>query len=133
MARLIALGLITSTAVSHIATVLIYQETRNYGGHRHWFNCPSCSRRTSILYFLGTYVCRHCTRASYGSQLEQPTDNLFRRLNTIRARLGWQARIAHSMGERPKVMHRTTYNKIICEYMNLTDRLLEAHSKMLNI
>lgn len=105
----------------------------NYGGHRHWFNCPSCSRRTSVLYRIGTYVCRHCTRAAYGSQLEQPIDNLFRRLNAIRARLGWQAGIAHGVGERPKGMHRTTYNKIIWEYMNLMDRLLGAQCKMLNI
>ena len=105
----------------------------NYGGHRHWFNCPSCSRRTSVLYRINTYVCRHCIGANYHSQLQQPIDRLFSRLHTIRQRLGWQAGIAHGVGERPKGMHRTTYNKIIWEYMNLMDRLLGAQCKMLNI
>lgn len=118
---------------SYNYSVRLSKTTCNYGGHRYWFNCPSCSRRTSVLYCVGTYVCRHCTRANYGSQLEQPIDNLFRRLNAIRARLGWQDGIVHGMGERPKGMHRTTYNKIIWEYMNLMDRLLRAQCKMLNI
>lgn len=90
---------------SYNYSIKISRTPCNYGGHRHWFNCPSCSRRASVLYRIGTYVCRHCTRAAYGSQLEQPVDNLFRRLNAIRERLGWRDGIAHGMGERPKGMH----------------------------
>ncbi len=104
----------------------------NYGGYRHWFNCPSCSKRVSVLYCRGTYVCRHCTRASYGSQLEQPIDNLFRRLNAIRARLGWQVGIANGYEQRPKGMHRTTYDKLICDYNNLMERLVGAYRKILD-
>lgn len=104
----------------------------NYGGYRHWFNCPSCSKRVSVLYCRGDYICRHCTRASYGSQLEQPIDNLFRRLNAIRARLGWQVGIASGYEQRPKGMHRTTYDKLICDYDNLMERLVVAHRKMLD-
>lgn len=102
----------------------------NYGGHRHWFNCPSCSKRTSVLYCVHTYVCRHCTGANYGSQLEQPIDNLFRRLNAIRARLGWQVGIANGYEHRPKGMHRTTYDNLTCEYDNLMEKLIKAHRKM---
>ena len=118
---------------SYSYSIQLSRTSCNYGGYRHWWLCPSCSIRTSVLYRIGPYVCRHCTRANYGSQLEQPIDNLYRRLNAIRARLGWQEGIAHGMGERPKGMHRTTYHKIICEYMNLMDRLLGVHRKMLNI
>lgn len=102
----------------------------HYGGYRHWFNCPSCSKRTSVLYCVHTYVCRHCTGANYGSQLEQPIDNLFRRLNAIRARLGWQVGIANGYEYRPKGMHQTTYNKLIGEYDNLMEKLIKAHRKM---
>ena len=104
----------------------------HYGGYRHWFNCPSCSKRTSVLYCIHIYVCRHCTGANYGSQLEQPIDNLFRRLNAIRARLGWQVGIASGYEQRPKGMHRTTYDKLICEYDNLMERLIGAHRKILD-
>lgn len=102
----------------------------HYGGYRHWFNCPSCSKRTSVLYCVHTYVCRHCTGANYGSQLEQPIDNLFRRLNAIRARLGWQVGIANGYEYRPKGMHQTTYNKLIGEYDNLMEKLIGAYRKM---
>ena len=105
----------------------------NYGNYRYWWLCPNCSKRVSVLYCAGAYVCRHCIGGKYGSQLEQPIDNLFRRLNTIRARLGWQAGIIHGIGDRPKGMHRTTYNKIMCEYMNLVERALGAQRKMLNL
>ncbi len=104
----------------------------NYGGYRHWFQCPSCSKRVSVLYCRGTYICRHCTKANYGSQLEQPIDNVFRRLNAIRARLGWQVGIASGYGQRPKGMHQTTYDKLICDYDNLMERLISAHRKMLD-
>lgn len=104
----------------------------HYGGYRHWFNCPSCSKRTSVLYCVHTYVCRHCTGANYGSQLEQPIDNLFRRLNAIRARLGWQVGIANGYEYRPTGMHQTTYNKLICEYDNLMEKLIGAYRKILD-
>jgi len=104
----------------------------NYGGYRHWFNCPSCLKRMGVLYCAGIYICRHCTQANYGSQLEQPIDNLFRRLNAIRARLGWLVGIASGYGQRPKGMHRTTYNNLIFEYNNLMARLIGAYRKMLD-
>lgn len=99
----------------------------HYGGYRHWFNCPSCTKRMGVLYCAGTYVCRHCIGANYGSQLEQPIDNLFRRLNAIRARLGWQVGIAHGYGQRPKGMHYTTYDKLIFDYNNLIQKLVRLY------
>ena len=117
---------------SYSYSIKLSRTACNYGGHRHWWLCPECSKRVSVLYCAGAYVCRHYIGGKYGSQLEQPIDNLFRRLNAIRARLGWQDGIANGYGERLKGMHRTTYNKIMCEYMNLMERLLGAHRKMLD-
>lgn len=104
----------------------------HYGGYRHWFQCPSCSKRMGVLYCAGTYVCRHCIGAKYGSQLKQPIDNLFRRLHEIRAQLCWQVGIANGYEQRPKGMHQTTYDKFICEYNNLMERLIGVHRKMLD-
>ena len=117
---------------SYSYSIRLSRTACNYGGYRYWFNCPSCSKRAAVLYCIGTYVCRHCTRANYGSQLEQPIDNLFRRLNAIRVRLGWQVGIANGYEQRPKGMHQTTYDKLICEYNNMMERLIGAHRKMLD-
>lgn len=85
----------------------------NYGHYRHWWLCPKCSKRVSVLYCAGAYVCRGCIGAPYGSQLQQPIDRLFSRAEAIRARLKWQAGIAHGNQGRPKHMHFTTYYKLV--------------------
>lgn len=92
----------------------------NYGGHRYWWLCPKCYQRTSTLYCAGLYVCRHCIGANYGSQLQQPIDRAFNRLNTLRAKLGWQSGGIHGIGLRPKGMHHSTYNKLVEEYDKLS-------------
>lgn len=112
---------------SYSYDIKLSRTTCNYGGHRHWWLCPSCTKRTSVLYCAGLYVCRHCIGGKYGSQLEQPIDNLFRRLNTIRNRLGWQDGIIHGIGERPKGMHQCTFNRILLEYQKLERKLIGAH------
>nr|QJS05449.1 hypothetical protein [Psychrobacter sp.] len=96
----------------------------HFGGYRHWFNCPKCSSRISVLYRKGIYVCRRCVGLGYQSQLQQPIDRQFDRLSAIRARLEWQRGIAHGIGQRPKGMHRTTYDKLMNEYDQLIQKLL---------
>ncbi|MFC6205228.1 hypothetical protein ACFPZK_10975 [Psychrobacter urativorans] len=98
----------------------------NYGHYRHWWLCPKCSSRTSVLYCAGTYVCRHCIGANYQTQLQQPIDRIYSKLNAIRARMGWQVGVIHGIGERPKGMHHSTYNRLLNEYEQLTDKLLRT-------
>lgn len=104
----------------------------NYGGSRHWWLCPKCSKRVSVLYCAGRYVCRHCIGACYQSQLQQPIDRLFSRADTIRQRLGWQAGIAHGIGERPKGMHYSTYDRLVNEHEQLTAKLWQQTLDKLN-
>lgn len=104
----------------------------NYGNYRHWWLCPNCSKRVSVLYCAGAYVCRHCLNASYGSQLQQPIDRLFSRAGAIRARLGWVAGIAHGYGERPKGMHHSTYYRLLNEYDKLVGQICGASMEMLD-
>ena len=40
----------------------------NYGGHRYWFECPDCHRRSGILYIRIEVKCRKCLRLTYKSQ-----------------------------------------------------------------
>lgn len=116
-------------------TVQLTKTRCNYGNYRHWWLCPKCSKRVSVLYCAGSYVCRHCIGCNYGSQLQQPIDrlfSLFSRLHTIRVRLGWQAGIAHGIGTKPKGMHHSTYNKLLNEHDKLTAKVWQSTLDKLN-
>ena len=99
----------------------------HYGGYRYWWLCPSCSQRVTVLFCAGVYVCRHCLNAPYGSQLQQPIDRLFSRLNVIRARLEWPRGIANPQGGRPRYMHTSTYDRLLFEYNDLIQKLVGAY------
>ena len=98
----------------------------NYGHYRHWWLCPKCSQRVSVLYCAGLYVCRHCIGANYGSQLQQPVDRIYTKLNALRERLGWQVGVIHGIGERPKGMHHSTYERLLVEYEQLINKLIRT-------
>lgn len=104
----------------------------NYGGYRYWWLCPSCSKRVSVLYCAGAYVCRHCIGANYQSQLQQPIDRLFSRLHAIRQRLGWQSGVAHGIGTKPKGMHHSTYERLVKEHEQITAKVWQQTLDKLN-
>lgn len=112
---------------SYSYSIALSKTIPNYGGNRYWWLCPSCSKRVTVLFCAGVYVCRHCLQVPYGSQLEQPIDRLFSRLNTIRARLEWQRGIANPQGGRPRYMHASTYDRLLCEYNHLVPKLVGAY------
>lgn len=72
-----------------------------------------------MLYRQGYFKCRHCLGVNYQSQLQQPQDRLFKRLNALRERLGWYGGIVHGHGEKPKGMHEKTYKRLLGEYIEL--------------
>ncbi len=82
----------------------------NFGGHRSWFLCPCCYRRVGVLY-LGQsgFLCRHCYALPYASQLETYSDRMMRKVRKIRRRLGASVSLLEPIGERPKGMHRVTF------------------------
>ncbi len=98
----------------------------HYGGLRYWFICRSCSNRASVLYRKGIYVCRRCMGLGYQSQLQQPIDRIYDRLNAIRERLRWQTGIINGIGSKPRYMHHSTYERLINEYEQLTVKLLRT-------
>lgn len=117
---------------SYSYSISLTKTACNYGNYRYWWLCPNCSKRVSVLYCAGAYVCRHCIGANYGSQLQQPIDRLFSRAEAIRQRLGWQAGIAHGNQGRPKHMHFTTYYKLVTEHDRLVQKICGASMAMID-
>ena len=89
-----------------------------YGGRRPWFICPGCGRRVCILAQGGRlFLCRHCYRLKYSSQLETELDRAHRRVAKLEKRLGEKTWL------KPKAMHQCTYERLI-------DRLVDAEVKV---
>ena len=89
-----------------------------FGGRRPYFLCPGrgCGRRVTKLHGGGTYfLSRHCYRLAYASQCEDHFDRALRRANNIRMRLGGEPGTASLFPERPKGMHRRTYERLQSE------------------
>ena len=96
-----------------------------YGGHRHWWHCPKCGRRVAVLYFNQSYQCRHCIGLNYQSQLQQPVDKLLNRVAVIRERLGWPQGIVNGHGGKPRGMWQKTYDKLVIEHDELSQKIIE--------
>lgn len=108
---------------AHSYSIRLDKTACHFGHYRHWWLCPSCSKRVAVLYCAGAYVCRHCLSVPYGSQLQQPIDRLFSRADAIRQRLGWQSGIAHGSGTKPKGMHSKTFDRLVNEHDRLTAKI----------
>lgn len=91
----------------------------NYGGNRPWFICPvkKCTQRVAKLYLVATFfACRHCYKLIYFSQLQTPEDRAIQRADNIRAQLGWEPGILNGHEDKPKGMHRETFNRLISDH-----------------
>jgi len=90
--------------------------TCNYGGHRKWFLCPSCWERVAVLYGAGKYfLCRHCSKLTYGSQQEGIVGRMMRKQSKIRERLGAADDLVSPILFKPKGMHQKTFDRLRAE------------------
>jgi len=96
-----------------------------FGGRRPYFVCRGvatgveCNRRVTKLYGAGTYfLCRHCYRLAYASQREGPYDRALRRQEKIRMQLGGDPGVRSPFPDRPKGMHRKTYQRLRSKMWN---------------
>ena len=102
-----------------VETVRIVRVACRFGGVRPYFICPgvvngiACGRRAAKLYGPGRYfLCRHCYRLGYASQIEEPMDRAMRRVNKLRRRLGGESGMAAPFPARPEGMWRKTYDRL---------------------
>lgn len=90
----------------------------NLGGQRAWFRCPvrGCGRRVALLYCGDIFACRHCYRLAYPSQRETKEFRAIRRADRIREKLGWEPGSVDDEGDKPKGMHRRTFERLTAEH-----------------
>ena len=84
----------------------------NYGGKRCWFLCPGCNRRVAVLYGDKYFLCRKCLNLTYSTQQESPPFRLTSKAQKIRERLGASLNTSDHIIEKPKGMHRKTFERL---------------------
>jgi hypothetical protein len=91
------------------------------GGERPWMHCPHCDKRVAKLYNgLGGYFCRDCIgNPPYASQRLSEQGRVHYRACKLRLRLNGQAQPSAPFPERPKRMHRRTYQRLRRKGMRL--------------
>lgn len=93
-----------------------------YGGVRLWFICPKCGKRITNIYVDTVVACRNCLGLRYQCEYEDEMSRLQSKTRKIFDRIGNDC-------VRPKGMHRKTYERLICEAIELQNRqdsLIEA-------
>lgn len=94
-------------------SVTIDKTPCHYGGHRKWFLCK-CGRRITRLFLTPAGVaCRHCLNLNYSSQIESPSDSLWRKRDKVLDKLGGDMNRVHI---KPKHMQRRTWQRLHYEY-----------------
>jgi hypothetical protein len=85
----------------------------HFGGGRPWFMCGRCDRRVGKLYNTGaSLACRCCLDLWYASQRRGAKSRSYLQALKLRLRLNGIASIAEPIPERPRRMHRETYQRL---------------------
>ena len=97
-----------------------------FGGHRAWWLCPAqgCGRRVAVLYGGSVYACRHCHQLAYQTQRENAGERASSKAEKLRDRLGWEAGILNGKGDKPKGMHRATFDSLAARHDVLVKKSL---------
>ena len=101
------------------------------GGERFWFTCPACGRRCAILYARLDlhFACRECCDLSYESKNLSDAWNLLHQAQKVQRKLGWHG----PDGERPRWMHRTTFERLVNKHDDYDRRAMYAMAKALKL
>lgn len=95
--------------------IRLFKQPCNFGGYRHYFECPrGCGRKVTSLYLAeDDCACRGCLALSYTTQLEDQPDRAFRQAVRARQGLGGSSSIMEPLPSKPKGMHWKTYRKLL--------------------
>jgi hypothetical protein len=98
------------------------------GGWRPWFRCLRCNRRVGKLYSSGVSLsCRRCLNLWYASQRRGGRSRAYLQALKLRLRLNGIASIAKPIPDRPRSMHRRTYQRL-CQKLEVLEQPLR-HSR----
>jgi hypothetical protein len=96
----------------------------HFGGERFWFHCAreSCLERSGRLFLHDVhFVCRECAGVRYKSQRHAKPRHVKRieRARAIRKRLSGRSSLGGPLPDRPKGMHRATYEPLRQELLEI--------------
>jgi hypothetical protein len=88
---------------------------------RPWMHCPYCqARRAILLKGLGGYCCRACIgKPLYASQTKSAHGRRHFEICKIRLRLNGHASLLEPFPDRPRRMHRKTYERMKARALEL--------------
>jgi hypothetical protein len=90
-----------------------------------------CGRKVGKLYRSGRlFACRHCYHLGYQSQLERRPFLRLHRANKLRRKLGRRSGQSSPLPEKPKGMHRVTYQRVLDDIFRLECAADEALAAM---
>jgi hypothetical protein len=91
------------------------------GGARPWMHCTHCEKRVAKLYAgLGGYFCRACVgNPPYASQRLSAQGRAHFKACKLRLLLNGEAQLSRPFPERPRHMHRRTYEGLRREGIDL--------------
>jgi hypothetical protein len=101
--------------------ITCYWRQAHYGGRYLVFLCSECHHSARVLYARYTdddhrisfFSCRKCAGITYQSTMGHRWDRSARRVEKLRARLGWRA--GGTVPIKPRGMHEKTYQRILRE------------------
>ena len=122
--NLVIFGIATTSKVIEIGAAGLTYSARNFGGQQVYFHCE-CGKRVGSLY-LDCYsiACRLCHGLLYESQFSYKHEQSAIKAAKLRAKLGGGPALLQPLPEKPKHMHRETYERIT--YQILTYELAAA-------
>ena len=91
------------------------------GGVRPWMHCPYCGKRVAkLLSGMGCYCCRACIgNPLYASQTKSAYGRRHFEICKVRLQLNGNASLLEPFPERPRGMHRKTYDRLKARALNL--------------
>ena len=115
-------------------TILLTRTSCHFGGTRIWLICPKCLTRVAVLFAPGKhFLCRHCYRLSYPSQLESASYRLMRKARKIRERLGADSSLVMPVFAKPKGMHWKTFIRLKLAEQFYNDKSLWLTARRLRL
>jgi hypothetical protein len=98
-------------------SITCYWRAAPYGGRYLVFLCSQCCRSARVLYAryvhqsIWPFSCRKCAGITYQSTMGHRWDRSARRIEKLRAQIGWRA--VGTLPVKPRAMHNRTYQRIL--------------------